>query len=55
MNYIDDVLYKCRFLFAIIGIVLLYGVVGYMDYHDARVGECSRYNKEYNEEKDICK
>lgn len=61
MNHIEMFLYEHRFLlalveiFALLGFLLLYGIVGFMDYHDERMMECIRYNKDYDEEEDMCK
>ena len=47
--------YKHRFIFALLGILFLYGVVGTMDYQDERMMECAQYNKDYDSDKDVCK
>lgn len=55
MNKIKAFLYKHRFVFALLGIFLCFGVAGTMDYHDARMMECAKYNKGYDSDKDVCK
>jgi len=55
MNSIESFIYKHRFIFALTSILLLYGVVGSMEYYDERMMECSKSGKDYNEEKDVCK
>jgi hypothetical protein len=54
-------LYEHRFLlalveiFVLLGFLLLYGIVGFMDYHDERMMECLKYDKDYDEKEDMCK
>ena len=55
MNKIKALVYKYRFILALLGILLLYGIVGTMDYHDERMMECSQHNKDYDSDKDVCK
>lgn len=54
MNKIKAFLYKHRFIFALLVIFSCVGVAGTMDYHDARMMECARYNKDYDVDKDVC-
>jgi len=55
MAKIKAFLYKHRFIFALLGILFMYGVVGTMDYHDERMMECAQHNKDYDSDKDVCK
>ena len=54
MAKIKAFLYKHRFIFALLGIIFMYGVVGAMDYHDERMMECAQHNKDYDSDKDVC-
>ena len=36
-------------------LLLLYGIVGTMDYHDERMMECAQKNLDYDSDKDVCK
>ena len=55
MNKIKSLLYKHRFIFALLGILFMYVVVGIMDYHDERMMECAQHHKDYDSDKDVCK
>ena len=39
----------------LLGILLQYGIVGTMDYHDERMMECTQKNLDYDSDKDVCK
>ena len=46
--------YKHRFVFMLIFVLICYGIVGSMDYHDERMMECAQHNKAYDSDKDVC-
>ena len=46
---------KIKTALILLGILLLYGIVGTMDYHDERKMECAQHNKDYDSDKDVCK
>ena len=55
MNKIKALVYKHRYVLLLLGILLLYGIVGTMDYHDERMMECAQKNLNYDSDKDVCK
>ena len=54
MNKLKAFLYKHRFIFALLVILSMYGVVGTMDYHDERMMECAQKNLDYDSNKEVC-
>ena len=46
---------KIKTALILLGILLLYGIVGTMDYHDERMMECAQKNLNYDSDKDVCK
>ena len=38
----------------LLGILLMYGIVGTMDYHDERMMECTQKNLDYDSNKEVC-
>jgi len=61
MNNMEFLICESKFIsafietFALLGILLLYGIIGDMDYHDERMIECIKYDKDYDKEEDMCK